>query len=195
MVPWQRFEYTRPWPLQHPPVQVNSYEGEARCAPKGSESVFLSETRSSLLFSLCRPGPNRSLNYLFTNDELSCSLGFCVANNLPPPPRFSLLAYLLLFLFTSPHFPSLLTDHDGTSTFRVPRDSNLQQWIRNNSWIGLCKGQINICFPWFRGKTYYSWQQGWLVVNFQGIRLRIGWALRGTEFRSMAENSVAENGI
>lgn len=109
--------------------------------------------------------PDRSLNYLFTNDELSLHVG-----PPPPPPRFSsfsrarpslsvqYLQYLSLFsLFL---FLLLIL---GQGRFlrerwrRVPWDSNLEKWIRNNKGIGLCKDRINICFPRFREKRIIRW--------------------------------------
>lgn len=111
--------------------------------------------------------PDRSLNYLFTNDELSRALWTLVHLH---PRDFLLFRVHVSLSLSSPRTslqrlsisfpPSILGQRRFLERWRrcrVPEDSNLEKWIRNNKGIGLCKDRINICFPRFWEKRIIRW--------------------------------------
>lgn len=111
--------------------------------------------------------PDRSLNYLFTNDELSPGhwAHLHPRDFLPFRVRVSFLSFFfslecLYFFFSLSLFPSIFSRRrflERWRRLRVPEDSNLEKWIRNNKGIGLCKDRINICFPRFWEKRIIRW--------------------------------------
>lgn len=111
--------------------------------------------------------PDRSLNYLFTNDELSPGhwAHLHPRDFLPFRVRVSFLSLFLsleclYFFFSLSLFPSIFSRRrflERWRRLRVPEDSNLEKWIRNNKGIGLCKDRINICFPRFWEKRIIRW--------------------------------------